>query len=78
MSVDLFGQTPRVLKHPGAYAAMPGSGPVGKFCKDCEHYAPSKHHDHIYRKCALAKATNGAGTDILANAPACRRYEAAA
>lgn len=74
-AMDLFGTPARVLKHPGAYAAMPGTGPDGKCCRDCAHYRPSKWHDRIYRKCGLIHATNGAGTDILATAPACKRYE---
>ena len=70
----------RMLKRkgtrPNGYAAPPGSGPTGETCKTCRHiYRVETGSGRTFRKCALIKATAGAGTDILAKAPACRRWE---
>ena len=83
MALDLFGDEVRQPLHPPTgkgsrktgYAATPGSGPVGKACKQCEHYT-HVHHAKAYRKCGLMKAawTGGAGTDIKASAPACAAF----
>jgi hypothetical protein len=58
------------------YADIPGTGPAGEFCKTCAHYT-HRHLAGTYRKCALRAATwtGGYGSDILANAPACRKWE---
>lgn len=85
---DLFGTPIRYVEPVAAgiphrkktkangYAATPGSGPAGETCKTCEHYTHRSLAKN-YRKCALmAHAwTGGPGTDILARAPACSRWE---
>jgi hypothetical protein len=88
MSTDLFGHpitrpapvpagVPKRRKTKlNGYAAAPGSGPEGETCKTCQHYTHRSRAKN-YRKCALmAHAwTGGPGTDILARAPACSRWE---
>lgn len=77
----IFGQAnPRdYRKVPGranGYAAPPGSGPDGEFCKTCAHSFPHRMGSKWY-KCELMRAnwTHGRGTDILVNAKACLRWE---
>ena len=62
----------------GSYADVPGTGPAGETCKSCKHIARIKYAN-TYRKCELTRAgwTGGAGTDILASAPACSKWEKA-
>lgn len=74
--------SPRVRgKHyvePRGYAAMPGTGPEGKTCRDCAHYARvGTGSGKVFPKCRLARAkwTCGRGSDILARAPACKLFE---
>lgn len=59
------------------YAAIPGTGPDGETCKTCRHIYRNKMAK-TYLKCSLMREhwTGGAGTDIKASAPACRRWEA--
>lgn len=71
---DLFGQDVKTVKHPGAYAAFPGTGPNGKTCKTCIHRVKTGHRTKTYNKCDLVKETRGEGTDIKVSSPACRRY----
>lgn len=61
---------------PRGYAQPPGTGPAGEKCRTCKHYAPSMlRSGKSYPKCALfTKPTHGRGSDILANAPACRLW----
>lgn len=61
------------------YAAPPGTGPEGETCKSCRHLS-RKEMGKTYLKCGLMKMawTGGSGTDVLAKAPACRLWEAAA
>lgn len=58
------------------YAAPPGTGPAGETCKTCRHLR-RRDMAKTYLKCALMEAvwTGGPGTDILAKAPACRRWD---
>jgi hypothetical protein len=86
--LDLFGYpitrpapTPPGVPHrhktkPNGYAAPPGSGPAGEKCKTCQHYT-HRVRAKAYRKCELMVHawTGGPGTDIKANAPACRRWQ---
>jgi hypothetical protein len=60
------------------YAAPPGSGPAGETCKTCLHYTHGGSGSRSFPKCALRQATwnHSYGTDILARAPACRKWEA--
>ncbi len=60
----------------GSYADVPGTGPAGETCKTCKHYGGVRL-SRLYRKCELTKAqwTSGPGTDILASAPACSKWE---
>ena len=86
MSIDLFGEAPKQLlpvqikrrreSEPRGYPAMPGTGPAGMRCKDCENYV-IRRLSKDYRKCQLMRAvwTGGAGTDIRANSPACSKFE---
>lgn len=61
---------------PRGYADLPGTGPAGKTCLDCKHYTLNRMAKS-YPKCGLNRArwTGGRGSDILAKAPACRRFE---
>lgn len=83
---DLFGHdTPvdhtvpgkRKPTQPRGYADIPGTGPVGKKCRNCKHYVYRGGTAGTYRKCDLMRTrwTNGTGTDIRAGSPACRRFE---
>lgn len=87
MNEDLFGRIPeaqvinsQVRKgvQPRGYAGIPGTGPAGKTCRDCEHYT-IRSLAKDYRKCghpdARLRWTGGAGTDILARSPACSKFE---
>jgi hypothetical protein len=62
----------RTTKQHG-YADRPGTGPQGETCKTCAHIVRGRR----YRKCALRRATwtHGYGTDILASAPACKKWQ---
>lgn len=57
------------------YAHFPGTGPEGETCGSCKHIARFRK----YRKCSLARAvwTGGPGSDILARAAACSKWERA-
>lgn len=89
MSLDLFGVIPPAAvqaqesakrkETPKGYAGIPGTGPEGKCCKHCEHYAIVKY-SKSYRKCLLLRPnwTKSYGTDIRANSPACSRFAAEA
>lgn len=63
---------------PRGYAALPGTGPEGKTCRDCAHYTHKGGVAGNYPKCGANRArwTGGRGSDILARAPACSRFEA--
>lgn len=63
-------------EEPRGYASIPGTGPAGKTCKDCEHYAVVRYAK-AYRKCALMRATwsHTARTDIKAGSPACSKFQ---
>ena len=72
---DLFGQEVSIVRNPNAYAAMPGSGPEGRKCKECGSYVRQYSRTRrSFPKCGLVKSTSGKGTDILANSPACRWF----
>lgn len=62
---------------PNGYAQPPGTGPAGKTCRQCQHYAHQSGVAGSYPKCGLARAswTGGRGSDILARSPACRLFE---
>ncbi len=62
-------------KRKSAYAAMPGTGPEDKTCKDCEHKYRQQGGNRHYNKCDLVEATHGAGTDIKVSSKACRLFE---
>lgn len=67
-------QGKRRSKPKGGYAAPPGSGPEGEFCKTCRHIRRMMGGRKAFPKCALVKWTRGPGTDIRVNAPACSRW----
>lgn len=86
--LDLFGQPvaddlPKLTKFgkkkrdetPKGYAAKPGSGPVGHFCRDCRH-SVKKSLAKNYWKCALMFRfwTGGFKTDIRLKSPACKEW----
>ena len=73
---NLPQQTATVAYKGRAYAAPPGSGPVGERCKTCMHYA-AREWDKRYLKCGLMRAywTKGTGTDIKASSAACAKWE---
>lgn len=62
---------------PQGYAAPPGTGPEGMKCKGCAHYTHASGVAGSYPKCAANRRrwTGGRGSDILANAPACRLFQ---
>lgn len=68
----------RGVTRPNGYAAPPGTGPAGETCKTCRHIYRNQM-SKTYLKCELNRAawTGGAGSDIRASAPACRKWEAA-
>jgi hypothetical protein len=81
---DLFGKDISIeearaamkkIGQPKGYAARPGSGPVGEFCRTCVH-AYSRHFSKTYWKCDLVKATAGPGSDIRLKSPACQFWKA--
>jgi len=60
-----------------AHAAPPGTGPVGKTCKMCDHLCQSRPRSgKVFRKCALMRKywTHSYGTDIRCKDEACRYY----
>jgi hypothetical protein len=60
------------------YAALPGTGPDGKTCRQCAHYCITCPGGRkTFPKCGLMRErwTHGKGTDIKAGAPACRCFE---
>lgn len=74
------GRGPKGGKHytkPKGYAGLPGTGPEGKRCQDCEHYTLRQGGAKSYPKCALTRPnwTAGRASDILARSPACSRFE---
>ena len=77
---DLFGEPcspqPDRRRRNAGYAAPPGSGPKGETCRTCLHFTRIRYAG-TYRKCGLMRQhwTHGQGTDILARAPACNRWE---
>jgi len=88
MSLDIFGnpilpgdapgQPARTPKEKAnGYPAPPGSGPAGEKCKTCRHIRRNQM-SKVYIKCAVIEYrwTGGAGTDIRANSPACRYWQA--
>lgn len=61
------------------YAALPGTGPDGMTCKDCQHKrSMGNYGGKRYIKCELRRETwtHGEGTDILASSPACSQFAA--
>lgn len=82
---DIFGseiteaEARRLMKRksaqPNGYAAPPGSGPAGETCRTCANIYRVTPSMKSFFKCRLIQATAGAGTDIRAKAPACRRWE---
>jgi hypothetical protein len=86
-AIKLPARTPLVLtpatprgKHyvePRGYAAQPGTGPDGKQCRNCDHYTHKGGVAGTYPKCGanVARWTGGRGSDILAKAPACSKFE---
>lgn len=51
-------------------------GPEGTTCGTCVHKGPAQYEDASrYLKCALAKQTRGAATDLRAKWPGCERWQ---
>ncbi len=61
---------------PRGYYYSPGTGPAGETCGGCQHKVRRGGVAGRYIKCALNRArwTRGRGSDILANAPACKYW----
>jgi hypothetical protein len=77
-AINGTGKQKRKPTEPKGYAAVPGSGPEGKTCRDCKHKnTMSNTGAKSWIKCDLMKAawTHGPGSDIRAGSPACRRFE---
>lgn len=69
-------RTPTIKK---GYAAIPGTGPACKTCRDCKHKRSiSNTGNKTWIKCELRRSTwtHGEGTDIRASSPACSKFEA--
>lgn len=84
IATDLFGsdKPPKRGKHytqPKGYAGKPGTGPEGETCGSCKHCDRQTNYSGNKRwiKCELARAkwTGGRGSDILARAPACDKWQ---
>lgn len=62
---------------PKGYAAKPGTGPAGEFCRTCI-FLVRKEMSKVYLKCWLTRGTwtGGGGSDIRASFPACRFWRA--
>jgi hypothetical protein len=87
--LDLFGAPPLPVvaipagKHrrttaPKGYAALPGSGPAGKTCRQCKHRVIAcPGGSKTFPKCGLMRNcwTHGRGTDIKVSSPACKMFE---
>lgn len=86
---DLFGmeikeQLPKLTQFgkrkrdetPKGYAARPGSGPAGHFCRDCRHAKANRFNCKTYWKCWLRvrEWTHSYGTDIRLKSPACEHW----
>lgn len=77
-AINGTGKQKRKPTIPKGYAAVPGSGPEGKTCRDCKHkQTQSNTGAKSWIKCELNRAnwTHGPGSDIRAGSPACRRFE---
>lgn len=59
--------------------AAPGSGPAGKFCRNCEFLRHINYHDRTYLKCGQMSRywTHGSGSDIRAKWRACSYFKEA-
>lgn len=70
-----ISKTGRKNTIPKGYVGMPGTGPSGKRCKHCEHCVAVELAKR-YWKCELNRGrwTNGRGSDIKINSPACSRF----
>lgn len=91
VDINLFGERPNSQpiapclgpmggKHytlPQGYAGTPGTGPQGKTCRHCAHYASVDGGTKSYPKCLRTKPnwTRGRASDILASSPACQFFE---
>jgi hypothetical protein len=71
------GKKKRKPTRPNGYADLPGTGPPGETCRSCRHIERHQGGTRTYLKCGLMarRHTHGPGSDILAKAPACRRWE---
>lgn len=69
-------QMAKLKQRKTGHAWRPGTGPDGEYCKTCEHLV-RKTMAKTYLKCRLMKATwtGGAGSDVKANDPACKKWE---
>lgn len=80
---DLFGEPTPIRQlapgkgYTGGYAARPGTGPLGKTCRQCAHYTHANGRNRAYPKCGLMESewTNGKGSDIKAGSPACAKFD---
>ena len=59
-----------------AYAAAPGTGPVGETCKSCLHCWSQRYSKRRIHKCYLLVDgwTFTAATDIRMSSPACSQW----
>lgn len=78
---DLFGEeepkTPP-KKRPSwmcAYAALPGSGPIGESCRTCSNAYYVRPGHRKYYKCSLVLPTSSINSDIRLKSPACSRWK---
>lgn len=70
-------ETIPVIGNLDAYAAVPGSGPVGQTCKTCAHAFRQGGTAGRYWKCGLVPTTRGPATDIRIRSPACSKWQTA-
>lgn len=80
---DMFGKVPEQViaksagTQPKGYAGLPGSGPDGMTCRQCDHYIIRyTASGYTHPKCGLMRHawTNGRGSDIKVSSPACSRF----
>ncbi len=77
MNQELFDSVTELIKNPKAYPAFPGTANNSYKCKHCQHICRVSGGSKIYIKCGILEHrwTNGVGTDIKANSPACSFFQ---
>lgn len=74
---DAGYRPPLKLKRRTCTPADPGTGPRGKYCASCEHYAAARRRTKWVRKCHKMRQywSESPRTEIRGDWPACRGYQ---